>query len=309
MASRFRTHSDRLPTVERSSADSNKSTSRFRRLSLRVLFIAALLGVAYIAGGRMAEWRAPTQPAVVATPAAAAAFMPLSGVMLQSGGWTFAGQEWDVSTLTVDTKAVEARLNELRQSTTASPASCPDVPREILRVIETLHLQPVEVSGNLLYKVEKPNFKAQLLACNVEGVLKVVTFAIAYPGSAQKWQLLEGRPNGKLSGANENASHLLPLTDSGKRIASRFADDGQLLLEVIKLSSNADELTIKWREAGWEVRPSGLGSTSAFSVLCGRGSDVVYAWSSDPRESLRTLMLVRSPTDAEMQAQGLAPTN
>jgi hypothetical protein len=295
---------------ERAPAEFPTSSKRRRvRRAAAIALVVALMCGAYVAGSRIAQWQAPVAPLDVSTPVANAAFMPLSGAMLQSGGWTFAGQGWDISTLIVDAVDVDSRLSSLSDESAAQAANFPDVPQAILHAIESSHVQPIEHAGNQLYKIVKPNLKAQLLVCKVESTLKAVSFGIAYPSSSQKWQFLEGRPNGKSAGGNENSAHLLPLTDNGNRIASRFAGDGQLLLEVITLSSNADELTIKWREAGWEVRPSGLGNSAAFSLLCGRGNDVVYAWSPNPPEALQTLILVRSPTDAEMQAANSAPTN
>jgi hypothetical protein len=261
-----------------------------------------LMGVAYFIGGRISQFRTAAPQAAPPTKTAAVAFTPLAGAMFQSGGWTFAGQGWDITSELVGTAEVDARLTALGKTPVANPATYPDVPREILQAIEVSHLQPVERPGGLLYTFQKPNLKAQLLACKVDGMLKAVTFGIAYPSNSEKWQFLQGRPNGKSSAESPNERHLLPMPANGKRIASRFADDGQILLEVVTLSSNADELIIKWREAGWDVRPSGLGNPSAFSLLCARGNDVVYAWSADPREALQSLMLVRSPTDAELQS-------
>jgi len=54
-----------------------------------------------------------------------------------------------------------------------------------------------------------------------------------------------------------------------------------------------------WKEDGWEVRPSGLMGSDAFSFLCARGPDVVYAWSADPAESLKNLMLVRTANPSD----------
>ena len=87
------------------------------------------------------------------------------------------------------------------------------------------------------------------------------------------------------------------------RRGGRFADDGQLLLELISLESSSDSLIADWKDAGWEVRPSGIGDGHSFSYLCARGNDVIYAWSANSSEALQNLMLVRSPTDAELQTQ------
>ena len=91
----------------------------------------------------------------------------------------------------------------------------------------------------------------------------------------------------------------MPLPPDATRSGGRFDEDGQLLLELVSVTSTADHLLAAWRKAGWEVRPSGLGQPGDFTYLCARGADVIYVWSADPPKAIANLMLVRTPDAAD----------
>jgi hypothetical protein len=70
-------------------------------------------------------------------------------------------------------------------------------------------------------------------------------------------------------------------------------------LEFVSLDTKADALLRDWTNAGWETRVSGLAEPGDFSYLAVRDGETIYAWSSDPAEGLKNLMLVRTPADAD----------
>jgi hypothetical protein len=271
---------------------------------LFVLVVLILTFAAYHVGGLFAQWRAATPPAPQSAQASTV-FSPLAGALSRSGVWSFAGAEWNIQSRLVASSEINDRLTALSRAKIAT-VGYPNVAPEVLRMIDSLHIRPHEQDGNLVYTYEQQAIKAQLVARKDGDILKALNYAIAFP-SEGKSQLLELMPRGAVSTTTASEGHLLPLPNGAQRLGARLADDGQLLLEMVTLSATSDELVIKWRDAGWEVRPSGLGSSSAFSLLCGRGNDVVYAWSPNPPDALQTLMLVRSPTDAELQAASSAP--
>ena len=205
------------------------SQRHLRRAAVTVLVVALICG-AYMVGGRLAQWQAPVQPTApdgLARPRLCRLVVqccnPEAGPLLTKVGI--------FPHLTLMQKmSIAPECIESNESS-AHAANYPDVPQQILHAIESSHAQPIERAGNLLYQIVKPNLKAQLLTRKVENTLKVVSFGIAYPSSAEKWQFLEGRPNGRSARKNESSAHLLPLTDNGNRIASRVAGDGQLLLK------------------------------------------------------------------------------
>jgi hypothetical protein len=165
-----------------------------------------------------------------------------------------------------------------------------------------VHLQPEERGADRIYHLDRPDLKVELIARNVDGHEKAVAIACAYPQSGSHWQLFELTPGEAAHKSDRETTHLLPVPADVSRSAGRFADDGSLLLELLTLNSSSDALTDSWRKAGWEVRPSGIGDPGGFSFLCGHGNEVIYAWSPDPLDSLKTVMLVRSPTDEELRA-------
>lgn len=110
--------------------------------------------------------------------------------------------------------------------------------------------------------------------------------------------MFELAPRSSASGSLSIEDDLLPLPTDATRNGGRFADDGQLLMELVTLGGNtssAGDLLDSWNAAGWDIRPSGLADAESFSYLCRRGGDVVYAWSADSSTALNNLMLVRTP--------------
>jgi len=273
---------------------------------LLVVTVAAFMYVGYGLGQLFAEWRQAAEPVA---PVSTAAFelIPLAGAMPLDGPWSFAALDWNLRSTVLDSSDVDVRLKALADPPAGDVSNYPDVSSELLDLINTLHLQPVERSGFQLYRIDRPDLKAQLLVRAMEGHTKTVAFAGAYPQGGQRWQMFELTPRGTSSNTDTQAAHLLPLPVGALRRGGRFADDGRLLLELISLDTNTDSLIAAWKTAGWQVRPSGVGDGDRFSYLCVRGDDVIYAWSANSSEALQNLMLVRSPTDAELQAQQLIP--
>jgi len=296
----------KTPAVRSNTTLPSRLLEYFRR-ALMIVVIGALAYVAYGIGNLLSEWRnsvRPIQPSARTNTLLDAS--PLNSALTLSGSWTFSNVDWNMRSGIIDAKDVETRLKTLAEPPTGETTHYPDVSPEILRAIEFFHTVPVEHGDFLVYNCLRGELKAQLLARKVDGKLKAITMAVALPQSDGKFQIFELTPSGA-SSKNGESSHLLPLPDKATRLGARFADDGRLLLELITLDSNADSLKADWNKAGWEVRPSGLGDLHSYSLLCGRGNDVIYAWSADPPEALKTLMLVRSPTDEELQAERTGP--
>ena len=179
----------------------------------------------------------------------------------------------------------------------------PDLNNELVDLARRLHVAPTKRGDNELYLLDRPDLKAQLVVRHVAGRLKVAALAAAFPKAADEWQLFEFAPKSANGSATSNISHLLPLPSAAKRTGGRFTDDGQLLLELISLDADAGSLLSMWKHNGWEIKKSDFSGPDDFSFLCARGNEVIYAWSAGPRESLHNLMLVRSPSNSDIQAK------
>jgi hypothetical protein len=297
---------DRSPTPDSDAAPAKYRLLRWQRTAILVVTVAALMYVGYGFGQLFAEWRQDAQP-VASASAATFALNPLAGALPFDGPWSFADLDWNLRSAVLNRAELDARLAALSDPPAGDIKNYPDVSSRLLDLIDTLRLQPVEHSGCQLFRIDRPDFYGQLLVRIVEGRTKAVAFACAYPQVGRRWQIFELTPRAASPTTTAKEAHLLPLPAGAVRRGGRFADDGRLLLELISLEGNADSLIAEWKDAGWEVRPSGFGDGNGFSYLCARGNDVVYAWSANSNESLRNLMLVRTPTDAELQAQQLIP--
>jgi hypothetical protein len=264
---------------------------------LWILIVAASFYVACVYGRLWVEWRKATQPSeamAASEPNMLAPALPLDGP------WSFARLDWNIRTQFVSRDDIDARFEALATSPGgAGDVQLPNVSSELVQFAENLRLRPVERNGNQVYRFERSNLIAQLVARIVEGKPKVVAAAAALPANGDEWQFLEFTPAATKAEFSPRDEHLLPLPAGARRDGGRFADDGRPLLELISLASNADELFSTWKNAGWEVRPTGMGDPEAFSYLCARGDEVIYAWSADRRDSLRNLMLVHTPSTTD----------
>jgi hypothetical protein len=278
-------------------SDAKSKTSRVRT-ALLVIVVAAACYVSYGFGRLWAEWRDARRP-VADVPVTAADLNSMAAIMPLAGQWSFAELDWNLRSSTVPANEVSARLDTMTSSVRVDPAvELPDISDDLVDLAESLRIRPVERDGNQVYILDRPELKARLIVRQMAGRPKMVALAAAYPQGDDSWQLLECTPRAAVE-KTEAAPHLLPLPNGAERNGGRFADDGRILLELVTLSSNADALLSSWKNAGWEVRPSGLGNPEAFSYLCARGSEVIYAWSADPRDAVENLMLVRTPDGAD----------
>jgi hypothetical protein len=284
------------------STTTTRPASRIARNTLLLVVVAASCYLAYGFGKLWAEWRVATQPPPTREASSAGVELMPSALPL-SGPWTFAELDWNVRSTLVDLAAVEARFATPPAPLESGEVShLPDVSQELLDLAETLQLRPVEQAGHQVYQHDRPDLKARLVVRKVADRTKVVSIFAAYPLTGGQWQMFELSPRGSAMQATTASDHLLPLPAAAVRRGGRFADDGRLLLELISLDTNPAALVASWKQAGWEVRPSGLGDPKAFSFLCRKGDGVVYAWSASAAETLHNLILVRSPTDGEIEA-------
>lgn len=275
------------------------------RQTLLGLLIAASCFVAYRLGDVWAEWRElsqlrPDQQSLSpAGSAMAAAMLPLAGQ------WSFDDLDWGVQSTVIDRKEVAARLATFATSSGGPAADqLPDVTPEFLRLAHNLHITPVAQAGNELYVIDRPELKGQLVTRNVAGRAKVVSLAAAMQQEGDQWRFFELSPHPAAAKTQQQeVGHLLPLPPTARRNAGRFGDQGELLLEIVELESNADQLLATWRDAGWEIHPTGLGDADSFSYLCARGNETIYVWSADQRDSLHSVMLVRNPEPVDTRPQ------
>jgi hypothetical protein len=220
--------------------------------------------------------------------------------MLPGGQWAFDELDWNLKSQLVERNTLDSELEQLGKSPLSKlDPQLPEADPELIELISAMNIQPVERAGDLVYRIDRRDMRAALIIRKSGDLSKTVACAMAYPASGSTWQLYVFTPKQATGDSKSAAPHLLPLPAEVRRSGGRFADDGRVLLELISLDSTTEKLLADWKAAGWEIRPSGIANPSDFSVLCARGNEVVYAWSADPHDSLKNLMLVRTPATAD----------
>jgi hypothetical protein len=294
---------NKAPTSRSTTAQTSFATflvaPRMLRLALVLLAFAACCWAAFGVGRFLAVRRIARQP-IVDPQLQDDSLSPLAAALPLAGMWSFDELDWKVGSQRLALNDVGARLEMLAATpSTANEAQLPTTDQEIVDLITALQVSPSKRFGNEIYRLERSDFKVQLVSRTVAGERKTVAFSAAYPHAGDVWQLYEFIPKSTATEASSSAPHLLPMPTNARRIGGRFAEDGRVLLELVSLDSAAQTLTADWQRAGWQIRPSGLAGPGDFSFLCRKGDDFIYAWSADPHDSLRNLMLVRTPGGAD----------
>lgn len=266
------------------------------RAAVLVMIFAACCYTASVYGVLWAEWRQVKRtPGLQPTSVAG---IDAAGILPLAGHWSFADLDWELRSSHGGVADVVRRFACLRESIASETAAAlPDASQELLELVANLKLKPIDRGGMRVYCVEEPGLKAQVTLCMVAGQPKLATMGVAIPHGDDQWQLFELRPRTENT-TTKTGGFLLPLPSPARRSGARQTDDGRPLLELVSLRTTADELVSHWKKAGWEVRPGDFGNGHDFSFLCARGDEVVYAWSSDPQDELRNLMLVDAAASA-----------
>jgi hypothetical protein len=292
--------SDARTTAEASAGEkSSAGFGRFiGRLIVPLLTFAVCCLVAFRIGAFLANRNNAADLATLRT-ADSAESNPLAATLPLAGMWSFDELNWSIRSEIIPAAEVEAKLASLDATTVKDAATLPDTDADLMGLIEMLRVQPTERDGNQIYRLDRKSMKLQLVTRRIDDRSKTVACAMAYPHDEQNWQLYKFTPRSAVQNGGDVESHLLPLPAGARRTSGRFADDGQAIMELITLETPESDLLATWKQAGWEVRPSGFAGPGEFSYLCARGDEVVYAWSAEEPAAIKNLMLVRTPTPTD----------
>lgn len=224
---------------------------------------------------------------------------PLAATLPLAGMWSFDELKWSIRSEIIPAADVEAKLTSLDATAVSDANTLPDTDADLRGLIAMFRVQPIERDGHQIYRLDRKSMKFQLVTREVNGRSKTVACAMAYPHDEQNWQLYKFTPRDAAETAGDGETHLLPLPSGARRTSGRFGDDGRALMEFITLDAAGSELLASWKQAGWEVRPSGFADPAEFSYLCARGDEVIYAWSAEEPAAIQNLMLVRTPAGAD----------
>ena len=173
-----------------------------------------------------------------------------------------------------------------------------EIHRELAALGDSLQLETDDATSVRRYRVDRPDFQAQLVVDQSEAGERIRDMAVAIRQEDGDWQLMEFLPESVSEKSPSAESRLMPLPGGAKLEASRLDADGNPLLELVSTETTAQDLIQLWQNAGWTVRAANLGREGNFSYLCARGESVVYAWTADDAQRIENLMLVLAPEDA-----------
>ncbi len=254
-----------------------------RRELIRDLTMLALLsGIALFASGC-----GTAEPQVAVSASNPEAALPM---LSPNGSWQLSGGATGFRQSLLSETELTSRFAEL--ATQTEPLSNPELAasaEKLIALAELSLVKPTHIGECDVYLLNRGKTRAQVVVKNAE----LVSLALAAPTADGAWRLYEltSQPN------DVEATHLLPLPPVAQRSAGRYSDEGQLLMELVSVETSRGELLSAWRQAGWKIRPAGVGGPETFSYLCARGAEVVYAYSADESADLSGLVLTRSVTN------------
>ena len=275
---------------------------RALRAGLTITIVSAACYVSYGFGRLWHDWRQASQLRAGVNTSQPLALLPDAPPL--AGQWMFGDLDWSLRSEAIEPQAVMTRFAAAAADARHSEVDhLPDLNPQWIDVAQHLQVRPVTRDGNQIYVLDQTNLKAQLIVREVAGHIKAISLAAAFPEQSAAWRLYEFTPNARAGDANTKTAHLLPLSVNAKRLGGRFTNDGQLLLELVKVEGGADQLLSLWSANGWEVHPTEFAGPSDFSYLCVQKNEVIYAWSADRRASLQNLMLLRSSAESDIRPQ------
>jgi hypothetical protein len=272
-----------------------RAVARWRTFAFLAAGFVICCLLAYHIGQLVSHWRhAKDADAIVR--ADATTLGSLSPTLPLAGMWSFDELNWNMRSEWTSEQDLATKFANVAAKEPALPDDeLPDADQEFLTLASTLGVKSTERDGKRIYQLSRPGLKMQWITRDVNGTAKSCAFAVAYYSVDDRWQVFEFTPRRKDTAGAPNAAHLLPLPAGAHRDGGRHADNGRVEMEFVSLTSTADSLIEGWASAGWEVRKSGFGEPDEFSYLAVRGNETIYAWSSDPSDAMRNLMLVRTP--------------
>lgn len=251
-----------------------------RRELIRDLTMLALLSAIALFASGCGTAKPPAAVSETSTDAALPMLNP-------NGSWQLSGGATGFRQSLLSEVDLNARFAELASQT--EPLANPELAAAAEKLIALADLslvKPKQIGECDVYLLNRGKTRAQVVVKNEE----LVSLAIAAPTANNAWRLFELTSQS----GESNSSHLLPLPAVAQRSAGRYSDNGQLVMELISLEASRSDLLSTWRQAGWKIRPAGVGRPETFSYLCARGGEVVYAYSADESAELSGLVLTRS---------------
>ncbi|HEX5472476.1 MAG TPA: hypothetical protein VFW73_11345 [Lacipirellulaceae bacterium] len=276
--------------------------TRFVRGFRIVLTLAILTSACYVTYGFGRLWYDWRQTGKANATARSATGHREPELLPLAGQWAFAGVDWNLRSQNIKEIEIANRFETLAVDVgNEATEHLTDFGHKLIHLAQNLHIAPIQQGRNKVYRLDRPDLKAQLVVQTAGGHATVLSLGAAFRKSADEWQFLEFTPRTGAGILRADSRHLLPLPSAARRNAGRFADDGRLLLELVTVNADADTLLGMWKQKGWQFHPTQFAGPNDFSYLCARGKDVVYVWSASPRGSLHSVMLVRAPASADTQ--------
>lgn len=207
------------------------------------------------------------------------------------GPWTFGDNAWAIAAVEVSAAELDRRLLAFDQSVAAADVDSNLAERPALPLGDRLGaaVRSSEVApGRRVYRHETPRARLRIATGTAQGVERFLGGALAMvvDPAGLRWKLWEMLPNSQERSQPRApakiGSPLMPLPESARRLAGRWAIDGRLWLEIVDIPDSA-AMPRFWAERGWTVLPL----DDLHHYVCRRGEEVVLAWTPTPLVQLR----------------------
>lgn len=214
------------------------------------------------------------QPSMPSPPAAT----PIESLMTlpNSGGWTFADGEWDISV-----------LNQLERGSERGDEATDDSPNSAAVAMSAEESAPLldalagagaskEFRNDVnAWRLELPGLEVRARSRAIEGQERIVDIAYSIPG---QYESLTLRARPVTAGSRNRREAILPLPREVRSLASRTGGDDLALASIHEFKGDWTDLEAYWISKGWVVEQTPWSAENLPSVMCRKGMTRAHAW-------------------------------
>lgn len=155
-------------------------------------------------------------------------------------------------------------------------AETADLENQIIQWLVNLDIPNSELKEGRIFESLLDDFGIYVETTQQDGSERINVARVGFR-AGESWLLLELVFSSENVANEPESRHLLPVPKSAKRLCSRTASDGHLLIEVLDLEQDGPGLISAWEAAGWTVHQDSTTNAPFGLIHCQRDQEFVTA--------------------------------